>query len=72
MFIFAVVIKTKLQVYANIGLWCNGSTIDFGSVSDGSNPSSLTTDSNDSDCNPCAFLFNVVLKIKHCLFPRLS
>lgn len=54
MFIFAVVIKTKLQVYANIGLWCNGSTIDFGSVSDGSNPSSLTTDNSDSDCNPCA------------------
>lgn len=54
MFIFAVVIKTKLQVYANIGLWCNGSTIDFGSVSDGSNPSSLTTDNSDGDCNPCA------------------
>ena len=54
MFIFAVVIKTKLQVYANIGLWCNGSTIDFGSVSDGSNPSSLTTDNSDSDWNPCA------------------
>lgn len=52
MFIFAMVIKTQLQVYANIRLWCNGSTIDFGSVSDGSNPSSLTTD--DADCNSCA------------------
>lgn len=47
-----MVIKTKLQVYANIGLWCNGSTIDFGSISDGSNPSSLTT-GNDADCNSC-------------------
>ena len=46
--------QNKLQVYANIGLWCNGSTIDFGSVSDGSSPSSLTTDSDDSECNPCA------------------
>ena len=53
MFIFAMVIKTRLQVYANIRLWCNGSTIDFGSVSDGSNPSSLTID-DDADCNSCA------------------
>ena len=53
MFIFAVVIKTKLQVYANIRLWCNGSTTDFGSVSDGSNPSSLTTD-DDADCKSYA------------------
>lgn len=52
MFIFAVVIKTKLQVYANIRLWCNGSTTDFDSVSDGSNPSSLATD--DADCKSYA------------------
>ena len=53
MFIFATVIKTQLQVYANIRLWCNGSTIDFGSVSDGSNPSSLTID-DYADCKSCA------------------
>ena len=41
------------QKFGNIGLWCNGSTTDFGSVSDGSNPSSLTTD-DDADCNSCA------------------
>lgn len=53
MFIFAMVIKTQLQVYANIRLWCNGSTIDFGSVSGGSSPPSLTID-DDADCNSCA------------------
>ena len=60
-----MVIKTQLQVYANIRLWCNGSTTDFGSVSDGSNPSSLTTD-DDADCKSYAVLVNMGLKIKHC------
>ena len=32
-----------LQVYAEfIALWCNGSTTDFGSVREGSNPSRVT------------------------------
>ena len=36
-----------LRAYGNrmptpIGVWCNGSTTDFGSVREGSNPSTLT------------------------------
>ena len=54
MFIFAVVIKTQLQVYANIGLWCNGSTTDFGSACPGSNPGTSTFHLTDEFFCPAA------------------
>ena len=47
---FSVLLDSTLEKESKIALWCNGSTEDFGSFSQGSNPCKATKNSSLTYC----------------------